>query len=443
MKTGVLGLVVGLLVGLGVAGALWSRGAPADSAKAETAQAAAAPAAPAAAPQAAPQRPLVSSTVFKVPLEDSPTQGPADALVTLVEFTDFQCPFCSRASASVKQVMEDYQGQLRVVIKQHPLAFHARARPAALAALAAHEQGKFFEYHDKLFANQKALDDASLETYAKEVGLDIKRWKKSLADPKLAQAVDRDTALAVSLGAGGTPGFFVNGRFFSGAQPIEVFRAVIEEELGKASLLVKEGMKPSDVYASVLAHGVSAPPPPPEPPAQKVDLGTAPAKGPSDAPVTLVAFSDFECPFCSRAANTVKQLEGEYQGKLRVAFKHQPLPRHANAKLAAAASLAANEQGKFWEYHDKLFANQTALDRAALERYAEELKLDMGKFKSALDSNKFDAQISADSAQGHQIGAAGTPTFFVNGRPIVGAKPIENFRRVIDDELRKAGVAAR
>ncbi|MDC0713207.1 thioredoxin domain-containing protein [Stigmatella sp. ncwal1] len=425
---------------------MWSRSAPSDASKAATAQAAAAPAAPAPAapaPAAPPQRQLVSSTVFKVPLDDSPSQGPADALVTLVEFTDFQCPFCSRANASVKQVLEDYNGQLRVVVKQHPLAFHPRARPAALAALAAHEQGKFWAYHDKLFANQKALDDASLETYAKEVGLDIKRWKKDMADSKLAQAVDRDTALAVSLGAGGTPGFFVNGRFFSGAQPIEVFRAVIEEELGKAAMLVKEGMKPSDVYASVLAHGASAPPPPPEPPAQKVELGTAPAKGPSDAPVTLVAFSDFECPFCSRAANTVKQLEGEYQGKLRVAFKHQPLPRHANAKLAATASLAAHEQGKFWEYHDKLFANQTALDRPALERYAEELKLDMGKFKEALDSNKFDAQISADSAQGQQIGAAGTPTFFVNGRPIVGAKPIENFRRVIDDELRKAGVAAR
>jgi protein-disulfide isomerase len=174
----------------------------------------------------------------------------------------------------------------------------------------------------------------------------------------------------------------------------------------------------------------------------KVDLGPAPVKGPAEAPVTLVAFSDFQCPFCSRAANTVKQLEEEYKGKLRVAFKHQPLANHENAKPAATASLAAHEQGKFWEMHDKMFANQTALDRASLERYAQELGLDMAKFKAAMDSKKFEEHISADSSQGSQIGAGGTPTFFVNGRKIVGAKPIEVFRKMIDEELRKSGVAA-
>ncbi|WP_224248316.1 DsbA family protein [Hyalangium gracile] len=440
-----LGLVLGLMLGVGVGRMIWTTSTgPTDAAKAGAQVAAAAPQAPQApaTPPPPAQRPILSPTVFKVPLEESPTKGPADALVTMVEFTDFQCPFCARANATIKQVQEEYGDKLRLVVKQHPLPFHPRARPAALASLAAHNQGKFFEYHDKLFANQKALDDASLETFAKEVGLDVKRWKKDLADPKLAAIVDRDEALAKSLGAGGTPAFFVNGRFFSGAQPIEVFRAAIEEELGKAQMMVNEGMKASEIYASVLSHGVTAPPPPPEPPVQKVDVGSAPVKGSSDAPVTLVAFSDFECPFCSRAANTVKLLEDEYKGKLRVAFKHQPLPRHANAKLAAAASMAAHEQGKFWEMHDKLFANQTALDRASLERYAQELNLDVGKFKAALDSNKYDEQIAKDSEQGTQVGASGTPTFFVNGRQIVGAKPIEVFRRVIDEELKKSGVAS-
>ena len=443
VTTGVLGLVLGLVLGIGAGRMIWTTQGTATDSKANAPVAAANP--PAAAPEAAAQpqqRQVLSQTVFKVPLEESPSKGPADALVTLVEFTDFQCPFCSRASATVKQVQEDYGNQLRVVVKQHPLPFHPRARPAALASLAAQQQGKFFEYHDKLFANQASLDDASLETFAKEVGLDVKRWKKDMADPKLAAIVDRDSALAESLGARGTPGFFVNGRFFSGAQPIEVFRAAIDEELARAKMMVSEGMKPSEIYASVLAHGVSAPPPPPEAPVQKVDLGTAPVKGSSDAPVTLVAFSDFECPFCSRAANTVKQMEEEYKGKLRVAFKHQPLARHQNAKIAAAASMAAHEQGKFWEMHDKLFANQTALDRPALEKYAQELGLDLGKFKASLDSNKFDDYITKDSAQGTQLGASGTPTFFINGRQIVGAKPPEVFRRVIDEELKKAGVAA-
>ncbi|WP_224372772.1 DsbA family protein [Hyalangium versicolor] len=444
MKTGVLGLVLGLMLGVGVGRMIWTTSSGTTEPAKAGAQVAAAPAA-APAPEAPPppqQRPILSPTVFKVPLEDSPTVGKADALVTMVEFTDFQCPFCGRANATIKQVQEDYGDRLRLIVKQHPLPIHPRARPAALAAVAAQQQGKFFEYHDKLFANQKSLDDASLETFAKEVGLDVKRWKKDMADPKIAAIVDRDEALAKSLGAGGTPAFFVNGRFFSGAQPIEVFRAAIEEELGKAQMMVNEGMKPSEVYASVLSHGVTAPPAPPEPPVQKVDLGSAPVKGAADAPVTLVAFSDFECPFCSRAANTVKQLEDEYQGKLKVAFKHQPLPRHPNAKLAAAASMAANEQGKFWEMHDKLFANQTSLDRASLEKYAQELGLDVAKFKASLDANKFEDYISKDAEQGTKVGASGTPTFFINGRQIVGAKPIEVFRRVIDEELKKSSVAA-
>ncbi len=103
--------------------------------------------------------------------------------------------------------------------------------------------------------------------------------------------------------------------------------------------------------------------------------------------------------------------------------------------------MAANAQGKFWEMHDKLFANQRALDRASLEKYAQELGLNMDKFKAALDSNKFNAQIEADSAEGTRLGASGTPTFFINGRTVVGAQPVESFKRIIDEELKKAGGA--
>ena len=104
---------------------------------------------------------------------------------------------------------------------------------------------------------------------------------------------------------------------------------------------------------------------------------------------------------------------------------------------AAECTMAAHAQGKFWEMHDKLFANQQALDRPALERYAEELKLDMGKFRAALDSNKFDKYITDDSNEGMRVGANGTPTFFINGRQLVGAQPIDAFKAVIDDELKK------
>ncbi|MFP2933528.1 DsbA family protein [Pyxidicoccus sp. 3LG] len=184
---------------------------------------------------------------------------------------------------------------------------------------------------------------------------------------------------------------------------LEVFTGVVDEELGKAEALVKGGVRPAEVYARVIEKGVDRPPSRPAPqkarelPVQKV--GNAPSRGPANAPMTVVAFSDFECPFCAHAV---------------------PLPNHPNAKLAAAASLAAHEQGKFWEMHDVTFSNQRKLDRASLEGYAKQLGLNEACFKAALDSGKHDAQVAADASEGARVGASVTPTLFINGRAVVG-----------------------
>ncbi|AKF84344.1 Protein-disulfide isomerase [Myxococcus fulvus] len=432
-------LVVGLVLGF-VGGRSF---APAP---AKVAEAPRTPSAAAAAPTAARQRPPISPVVYKVPVDGSLIQGSESALVTLVEFSDYECPFCSRGHGTVKQLQQRYGDKLRLVMKHHPLDRHPRARPSAIAALAAGEQGRFWEYHDVIFANPRAQQEEDLERYAKQLGLDVERWKKDRMDPKHAERVRRDETLAIQVGATGTPAFFINGRFINGAQPVEVFTGVVDEELAKAEALVKGGVPRAEVYARTIERGVDRPPAPPAPeeaPRQQVEVGKAPSRGPANAPVTLVAWSDFECPFCSRAVPTLKTLEKEYEGKLRVAFKHQPLPNHPNAKLAAAASLAAHEQGKFWEFHDLLFANQRQLERPALEGYAKQLGLDVARFNKALDSGKFDAVIAEDSREGTRVGAGGTPTFFINGRPILGAVPVDQFRRVIDEELKKAGVATR
>src|SRR5690242_19940957 len=195
----IVALLVGLVLGF-VGGRALNGGTSKDSAAANK-PAAAAAAANAPRPNARP----VDPTVFKVPIDGAPVKGNADALVTLVEFSDYQCPFCSRADGTVKQLQKDYGGKLRVVMKQNPLSFHPRAKPAALGALSAGEQGKYWEYHDKLFANAKALEDADLQKYAEELGLDITRWKADLANPKLASIIDTDQAMAGKLGASGTP----------------------------------------------------------------------------------------------------------------------------------------------------------------------------------------------------------------------------------------------
>ena len=169
----------------------------------------------------------------------------------------------------------------------------------------------------------------------------------------------------------------------------------------------------------------------------KVPVGGAPVLGKPDALVTIVEFSDFQCPFCSRVVPTIKQIEQDYGDKVRVAFRHNPLPFHQNAEPAALMAAAAAEQGKFWEMHDKLFANQQALDRATYEKHAQDLGLNLAKFKADLDSHKFEAQIKKDSEEGTKVGASGTPTFFINGNKLVGAQPVDAFKKLIDAELKK------
>ncbi len=394
--------------------------------------------------------------VFKVPIDSSPAIGKPTALVTMVEFSDYQCPFCSRANATVEQLEKQYGDNLRVVMKQNPLPMHPNAQGAALAALAAGEQGKYWEMHSKLFSNQQALDQGSLDKYAAEVALNVAQWKQALGNPKLEEVIRKDQALAASLGASGTPAFFINGRKLVGAQPIESFKKLIDEELGKAEAMAKQGVKPDAVYAKIMETATSSPSPegiakapspaptppvpaPPPPAVKKIDIPSdSPMRGAKTAKVTIVEWSDFQCPFCSRAVPTLKKIEETYGKDVRMVFRHQPLPFHNNAKLAAEASMAAHAQGKFWQFHDQLFANQAALERTALEKYASDVGLDTAKFKAALDSGRFRSKVESDAAAGSAVGASGTPTFFINGRQVVGAMPFETFKPIIDDEITKA-----
>jgi protein-disulfide isomerase len=160
-----------------------------------------------------------------------------------------------------------------------------------------------------------------------------------------------------------------------------------------------------------------------------------PSLGPASAKVTVVEFSDFQCPYCSKAAATVHQVREAYGDKVRLVFKHHPLPFHKDAPLAHQAAAEANAQGRFWELHDRLFANQKSLQRADLEASAQSLGLDMARFRAALDSSVHKAHIDADATQAVELGASGTPAFFINGRFLSGAQPFDVFKTAIDEEL--------
>jgi len=169
-----------------------------------------------------------------------------------------------------------------------------------------------------------------------------------------------------------------------------------------------------------------------------IELATTAAFGPDQAKVTLVEFSDFECPFCSRAANVLTQVKEKYSDKVRVVFRHFPLSFHKNAHLASQASMAAGDQGKFWEYHDLMFANQKQLDRASLEGYAKKLGLKMGVFKKALDSEAHKGTVDGDMQLGQTVAVSGTPTMFLNGARIQNPTDFTVVSKAIEEALAQA-----
>jgi protein-disulfide isomerase len=171
-----------------------------------------------------------------------------------------------------------------------------------------------------------------------------------------------------------------------------------------------------------------------EPPRLKV-AATGPSKGAATAPILLIEFSDFQCPFCLRAHATVDEVLKTYGDRIRFVYRNYPLPNHPNAKPAAEAAACAAEQGKFWPYHDRLFARQSKLSDADLKEHAAELGLDAGKFNACVEAHRYKAQVEADIKDGDEAGVNGTPAFFINGRMLSGAQPFEAFKKIIDQEL--------
>ena len=170
---------------------------------------------------------------YNIELGGAPIRGGKDAQITIVEFSDFQCPFCSRVGPTLAQINQTYGDKVRVSFKHLPLRIHPDAPAAHAAAESAHRQGKFWEMHDKIFANQRELKPEKFKEYAKESGLDVAKFDKDVASPDVKKKIDADSQEADKLGVSGTPAFFINGRYLSGAQPFEAFKKMIDEELAK------------------------------------------------------------------------------------------------------------------------------------------------------------------------------------------------------------------
>ena len=184
------------------------------------------------APPPRPNRPDPNRR-YTVPTAGAPALGTDEFKIEIVEFSDFQCPFCKRVNPTIKRIEDEYGDDVRVVFKHMPLSIHPQAKSAHTAAEAAHKQDKFWEMHDLIFADQRQLTDEKFLAYAEQIGLDIDRFQNDVKSAAVRSRIDADLAEASKLGVTGTPAFFINGRFLSGAQPFESFKRLIDEELKK------------------------------------------------------------------------------------------------------------------------------------------------------------------------------------------------------------------
>jgi protein-disulfide isomerase len=385
---------------------------------------------------------------------DDPQLGPRDAPVTIVVFSDFECPFCARAEPALRQAREEYGDRIRIVWKDLPLPFHQKAMPAAIAARVAFLSlgaEAFWKVHDQIFDLQRELSASLVQRLALDAG--VSRAALTELDAEARKAVREGAELAERLGIQGTPNFLVDGEPLEGAVPIEELRKVIDAHLAQAATLRAAGTKPADLYSAMVKANWKGPKKqepeqpaegPPELDPQKryaVEVGDSASVGPADALVTLVIFSEFQCPFCKRFAPAGEGARAAYPGKVRVVFKHRPLGFHPRARPAstlAEEAFAQKGAEAFWKAHDALFASQPKLDDDDLLGVATRVGLDRDKAAACIESDCRKARIDADGALADALGINGTPTSFVNGRPLVGALGPDEVNALVGEELEAA-----
>jgi len=303
---------------------------------------------------------------------------------------------------------------VRIVFKHLPLGFHQYAFEAAEASLAAGAQGKFWEYHDLLFQNQRKLTRPDLEAYAGQLGLDVAKFKKALDTDQFKAQVERDKAAAQKIGVRGTPNAFINGYNIRGAQPFSAFKAIIDRELAKA----RGEAPPAALAAAAPNLGLFDKESFPTPTAGTISVGN------SSAPTEVVMYLDLQDEFSGTVLKTLREMQQNNRRSVRLVVKHFPMGFHKQALRAAQAveSVAKRAPTKLWDYLTALNANHRSLSDARLVEIANGLGADGAGVKTDLAENTYLKKVKDDLSLGRSRGAKATPTLFVNGRRYTGMK---------------------
>ena len=404
--------------------------------------------------------------------EGYPFRGEPNAPITMYEYSDYQCPFCARYFVQTEPAIDENYvrtGKLRVVFRDFPIQeLHPNAPAAHRAILCVAEQGAdlYWAMHNKLFQTQTEWSNASdpqpvFERLADEAGVDMDAYKQCMttADTEKQPIIDASLAAGQAAGVSGTPSFFFVGPDgvsypLVGAQPYDQFALYIDSMLKGEKPPVPEqqdqqaqGQGQQQIPFWATAEGWV-----PDPERPGFNMAGDEYRGNTDAKVTVVEFSDFQCPFCKQhVLETQPALDKEFvdTGKVMWVFKHFPLSIHPQAPAAGAAAECAADQGKFWEMHEALFEYQSKWavsdPNPELEALAKDIGLDVDKFTACLKDGKAAERVSSDMSEGAPF-VQGTPTFIVlyngEGQIIPGALPLDTFKQVLQEAIDKTEAPA-
>jgi len=385
-----------------------------------------------------------------------PTWGDRNAPVTIVLFSELECPVCKQLEPTLSEIKKTYGPKsLRIVWKHNPAPAHKQGRVAAITGQAVYRSTgseAFFKFVSKGFSSTNdSLYAFEIDDWVREAGVKKKaEYAKLKGEKETEQKVDEDIALATTLGVRSSPTMFVNGVLLKGAPVIEKLKSIVDEQITKAKAETEKGVSPAELYITLSKaqfiskeqrQNAASPPKDDDKAPLKVTVGDSPVRGPNTALVTIVEFGDFECPHCINVEKTLGELRKSYGDRIRIVWKDNPLPNHFRARSAANFARDVRAQkgdDGFWKAHDLLFENAAKLAEDDLKALAKKLAVKSPQALDAANMGTHDAKIKVDQELADSLDATGTPTFFINGRRLVGAKKLQDFETIIKEEEAKA-----
>ncbi len=339
-------------------------------------------------------------------VEPKTSASAASDRVEIALFSDFQCPYCAQLAPAIREIqIKGIDGvQPTLVFKNFPLSIHPNAQLTHQAAMAAKEQGKFWEMHDLLFANPSKVQRPDLLAYAERLGLDMVQFEKDLNSDRVKQLIAADLAEGNKAGVSGTPSYTINGKAYSGTKSLAQLIELIAGDRRRARAL-------AEVSDEVMS------------------------KGRTNAPVRLELFADLQSPVSRPALDVIEQVMARYPSTVRLQFRNFPLAFHPQAALAHEAAMTAARQGHFWEFAMFILAHQDSLREQDLIACAGRLGLDEAQFAQTIQEHRYAPRVEADLIAGQSRGIRGSPAILVNDKRIDGVPSFDKLREFVDAAL--------